>query len=244
MNRDNLTPEQRPDKTGNLVTRWVRRDKKQSAATSSIPAPGAFGKRTEEEKVEQKRKAEEFVAQYRVPKDETKEQKAERKAKNKLNAGYLRAEAVLRFKHRNDDSIDDYEVNDLFKHLTESATVDPKSIDETLLRGYSDFKKALLKTDLAKRRAAGEDDVVEASRPNRHKLGAHYANHPEDRPYLQGIIENGITDHEEVQETLRVVHDNPDQFDAVLSFLEERSTPDGLGDYLDHKVKALRDGTL
>lgn len=240
MSRDNLTPEQRPTKDGNFVTRWVRRDKKQSAATGSIPAPSI-----PKEKTASQKRADEFVLKNQIPKDETADQKAARKAKQKLQMGYIKAEGVLRWKYRKDDTIDDYEINDLFKHLNESATVDPKSIDETLLRGYSDFKKTLFKVNFHQREAAGKDVMdVESSRPNTNKLGAHYADHPEDRPYLRGIIETGVTDYEEVQETLRVVHENPDQFDAILSFIEARSTPDGLGDYLDQQVKALRDGTL
>jgi hypothetical protein len=242
MSRDHLIPEQRPTKNGNIVTRWIRRNKKENASSAAaIPAPSIIPK----EKTESQKRAEEFALKYQIPKDETPEQKAERKDKQKLQMGYVKAEGVLRWKYRKDDTIDDYEINDLFKHLTESATVDPKSIDETLLRGYSDFKKAIFKADFHQREAAGKDAMdVDSSRPNTNKLGAHYANHPEDRPYLQGIIEHGITDHEEVQETLRVVHENPDQFDVILTFIEARSTPDGLGDYLDQQVKALRDGTL
>lgn len=241
MSRDHLTPEQRPTKDGNVVTRWVRRNLKPPAANRSIPAPGAPAK----EKTESQKRAEEFVLKHQVPKDETKEQKADRKAQQKLIVGYLKAEAVLRFKYRNDDSIDDYEVNSLFKHLTESAQVDPKIVDETLLRGYSAYKKTLLRVHMEQRRAAGQQHLdKETYDPISATLGAHYANNPADRPFLTGIIASGITDYEAVKESLSITHEHADQFDDIQSYLSERSGPDGLREYLAQEVKSLREGTL
>lgn len=49
----------------------------------------------------------------------------------------------------------------------------------------------------------------------------------------------------EYEETLRVIHNNTDQVDAILTYLSDRGVdPEGLKEYLGNDVKPLREGTL
>lgn len=204
MNRDNLSPEQRPDKTGNLVTRWVRRNKKQSAATGSIPAPGIAPTPL----TDRQKRAAEIAGKIKQQRDLTPDQRDAAKAEGKRQMSFLKMEGPMRWKNRKNDAIDDHELHNLFVALIYGEPKHPTSIiTEDLIESHQVFKKAVWKPFFDNR--SGEQGEIDEFRPHVEKLGSHFANYPEDREALSEIVGRGVVDYDEAMKELNAGRQQP-----------------------------------
>lgn len=208
MSRDDLTPEHVTTKDGNHVIRWKKRDKKRDASTGNIPAPGAYQRGTDKEKNKQKKHEQDIGSRSSSPKGEKKAQKAARQAENARQWDYIKTEAKLRLRYKDNPNFSGSDVSSVLKALRESGSEDPESIvDEDLLVSYAEF------TELAWKPYFENNDPStagllssESFRPHVTKLAAHYVTHPEDREPLARIVKRGIYDYDEATAALYAVH--------------------------------------
>jgi hypothetical protein len=204
MSRTHLVAEQRPTKDGLLVTRWVKEEKKagkKSGKNNPLPAPGIAGHLTDSDK---KKDAARLSIKMTSPKDDSKGQKAARKAENARQLDYIQTEAKLRIRYKGHRDISGMEVSGVLKALRDGGFEDPSNIvDEDLLISYREFRDlAWTPYNENKDHSIELLNDSELFRTQVNKLSAHYVTHPEDRERLAKVVRSGVYDHEAAMKAL------------------------------------------